>query len=633
MVFATDPAWRGLLPGQRVTARVRLAPAARRRPDRGRLTRRRTAATAGQRHRGAQRAAGRLRAGLQAACAPLPAGAGGLLPGLVIGDTSRLDPALAERVPDHRAHPPDRRQRRERGDRARRGAVRGPVVPGRAVAGRRDLRGWRWSGSSSWPGRRRACCGRRRWARSALLALAVGPARPAPPALGRGRDRRPAGRPGAGRRRRVRAVGAGHRWRWCCSRRAGATRCVARGVPHVLAEALAVPAAAQVACGPVIVALSGQVSLVAVPANLLAAPAVAPATLLGVGAAVVSPLWPDGGRLLAWLARRGRPGGWSAIAHDGAAVRTAPCPGPAGSVGGLLLAALTVALLVACRRPAARRLVAGRRARRGGGRGAGAAGWPRLAARRRGARRLRRRAGRRARPARRAGPRRVVVDAGPDPARWTVACGGWASAAVPLLVVTHFHADHVGGIAGVLRGRPVGGRARCRTFAEPVAGGQAVRAAAAAAAYRSATAGPGWTLARRIGAAARDRTAPAGDRHPLGPEQQLAGAARRQSGGVRCCSPATPRPRSSTTYCPKWTAAQLRVDVLKVAHHGSAYQDPAAPRRGAARGSRWSAWAPATRTGTPTRRCWTACAGRRAGAADGPRRATWPWCGDQASAS
>ena len=39
---------------------------------------------------------GSLRAGLQRACAPLPDDAGGLLPGLVVGDTSRLDPALEE---------------------------------------------------------------------------------------------------------------------------------------------------------------------------------------------------------------------------------------------------------------------------------------------------------------------------------------------------------------------------------------------------------------------------------------------------------------------------------------------------------------------------------------------------------
>ncbi|MFC8618977.1 ComEC/Rec2 family competence protein [Micromonospora purpureochromogenes] len=40
-----------------------------------------------------------------------------------------------------------------------------------------------------------------------------------------------------------------------------------RGIPAGLAEALAVPAAAQLACGPVVAGISGTVSLVAVPAN------------------------------------------------------------------------------------------------------------------------------------------------------------------------------------------------------------------------------------------------------------------------------------------------------------------------------------------------------------------------------
>lgn len=62
------------------------------------------------------------------------------------------------------------------------------------------------------------------------------------------------------------------------------------------------PAAAQLACGPVIAGLSATVSLVAVPANLLAVPAVAPATVLGVLAAVLSPVWPGGAEFLAWLA-------------------------------------------------------------------------------------------------------------------------------------------------------------------------------------------------------------------------------------------------------------------------------------------------------------------------------------------
>ena len=53
-------------------------------------------------------------------------------------------------------------------------------------------------------------------------------------------------------------------------------------LPRWAAEAVAVPLAAQVACTPVVTALSGQISLVAVLANLLAAPAIAPATVLGL---------------------------------------------------------------------------------------------------------------------------------------------------------------------------------------------------------------------------------------------------------------------------------------------------------------------------------------------------------------
>jgi competence protein ComEC len=43
-----------------------------------------------------QRAAGHLRAGLRRAVDPLPAAEQGLLPGLVVGDTSQLDSAVRE---------------------------------------------------------------------------------------------------------------------------------------------------------------------------------------------------------------------------------------------------------------------------------------------------------------------------------------------------------------------------------------------------------------------------------------------------------------------------------------------------------------------------------------------------------
>ena len=52
----------------------------------------------------------------------------------------------------------------------------------------------------------------------------------------------------------------------------------------------------------------------------------------------------------------------------------------------------------------------------------------------------------------------VVVDTGPDPTLVDGCLRRLGVRRVPLVVLTHFHADHVGGLAGVLRGRRVGAR-------------------------------------------------------------------------------------------------------------------------------------------------------------------------------
>ena len=52
--------------------------------------------------------------------------------------------------------------------------------------------------------------------------------------------------------------------------------------------------------------------------------------------------------------------------------------------------------------------------------------------------------------------RAVVVDAGPEPGAVDGCLRRLGVREVPLLVVSHFHADHVGGVAGVFRGRRVG---------------------------------------------------------------------------------------------------------------------------------------------------------------------------------
>ncbi|MGD8151107.1 DNA internalization-related competence protein ComEC/Rec2 [Ornithinimicrobium sp. Y1694] len=70
---------------------------------------------------------------------------------------------------------------------------------------------------------------------------------------------------------------------------------------RLVGDAISVPLAAQVACAPIIVLLQGSITTVAVLANLLAAPLVAPTTVLGVVAAVLSPLWMPLAVVVAWL--------------------------------------------------------------------------------------------------------------------------------------------------------------------------------------------------------------------------------------------------------------------------------------------------------------------------------------------
>ncbi|MEK8143193.1 ComEC/Rec2 family competence protein [Streptomyces sp. M10(2022)] len=81
---------------------------------------------------------------------------------------------------------------------------------------------------------------------------------------------------------------------------------------------------------PVVVVLASRVSLVAIPCNLLAEFAVAPATVLGFAALAVAPVAMPVAELLAWVA--GWPVGWIAsVARTGAAL---PGRRPTGRVAG-----------------------------------------------------------------------------------------------------------------------------------------------------------------------------------------------------------------------------------------------------------------------------------------------------------
>lgn len=72
-----------------------------------------------------------------------------------------------------------------------------------------------------------------------------------------------------------------------------------RWLPRWAATAVAIPLAAHFACLPAVARLSGEVSLVAIFANVVAAPAVAPATVLGLFGGVVTLLSEPLGQLVA----------------------------------------------------------------------------------------------------------------------------------------------------------------------------------------------------------------------------------------------------------------------------------------------------------------------------------------------
>jgi len=566
LVLASHPAWRNLLPGQRLTATGRLGTA-----RGGDLTAAVLSVTTQPVLRGrpswAQRAAGSLRAGLQRACAPLPREPGGLLPGLVVGDTSRLEPAVEA---DFRTT----------------GMTHLTAVSGSNVAivvGAVLLLA-RWARAGPWLAAllcAAALLGFVVLARPSpsvvragtmgaigLVALAVGRPRAALPALAGAVtvlvviDPELAGDPGFVLS--VLATGGllllAPRWRDGLRR---------RGVPAGLAEAVAIPAAAHVACAPVVAGLSGTVSLVAVPANLLAAPAVAPATVLGVGAAVVSPLWPAGAQLVAWL------GHWPAwwlvlVARYGARSPAGALPWPDGVAGGLLLAALTVVLLVAARHPVVRRLVAVVAAAAVVGAlpvRLVATGWPppgwvvvACAVGQGDALVLPVAAG-----------RAVVVDAGPDPTPVDRCLHRLNVRTVSLLVVSHFHADHVGGLAGVFRRRTVEAVV-VPPWPEPAEARDAVHHTAAAHRVPVTEVAPGW----RHTAGSVALTA-------LGPPHPMRGTRsdpnnnslviRAEVAGVDILLAGDAEAEEQRALLDRAPPETFRADVLKLPHHGSAYQE------------------------------------------------------------
>lgn len=569
VVFARGCECTGLLPGQRLRFVGRLAPA---RPTDL------TAATLSVSSRPElvgkpsvlQRAAGKLRAGLRGASNVVPQPSGGLIPALTVGDTAALQPELAEQFRitgmTHLTAVSGANLAivvgavllvaRSFGA----GSVSSAALAGCALVGFVVL-------ARPSPSVLRAAA----MAAIALIALAASRPRSALPALGFAiialivYDPTLSSSPGF-----VLSVLATLGLVVLAPSWAAALR--ARGIPRGLAELLAVPLAAQLACLPFIAGYSGAVSLVAVPANVAASLAVGPITVLGVAAALCSALWdPLGGwsaTALAWLA--GWPARWlTMVAEHASRWQYAQLHWPSG-LGGALLA--TVAIGVLCliwRQPVTRwscvALIVGLllvllpmqlrnqpwpppgwlMAMCDVGQGDAAV--------------------------LRVGPGSgVVIDAGPEPVSVNRCLSELGIQHVPLFVLSHPHADHVGGVDGVSQGRdvsavlvgqaqdPPGGYRRLLNWT------QQIRAPLLIAT-------PTWR--QTIG----DATLTV-----IGPQRSLSGTRSPpndnsvvllvQIAGITALFPGDVEHAGQRELLSSGVVSH--VDVLKVPHHGSAYSEP-----------------------------------------------------------
>ncbi|WEV27892.1 ComEC/Rec2 family competence protein [Streptomyces sp. 71268] len=608
-----DARWRELLPSTRLRVRVRVVPPTRDGDRVGAVLRtddeRPPLVLAGPGD--LQRTAGRLRAGLRAASDGLSADARALLPGLVVGDTSRVPPDLDEafRATDM-THllavsgsnlsivlalligPPHMAARAER-----RGLAARLGVPLRltALLGGVLTLGFVVVCRPEPSVLRAAACGL-----ITLIAIGTGRRRTLLPALAAAVLALLLYDPWLARSYgfllSVLATGAllTIAPRWSAALRA-------RGVPGRLAEVLAAAAAAQAVCAPVVVVLAARVSLVAIPCNLLAELAIAPATVLGFAALAVGPLAPPVAVGLAWCA--GWPVEWLAsVARTGAGLPGSGVSWPGSWGGALLLAGVTVVvvllarralghpwlcvvcallLMVAVVRPAPLVRVI--------------TGWPppdwRMVACD---------VGQGDALVLAAGEgTAVVVDAGPDQGAVDRCLRDLGIVRVPLVVLTHFHADHVAGLPGVLRGRAVGA-VETTSLREPPGQAAFVRRAVSKAGVKHLEAVPGER--RRTSGLSWQvlwppRVAP-GSAAPTGvPDTAHPGGAPTLPGGAGAAdvSAVTGANDASVTLLVRTAGLTLLllgdleptaqrallaahpnlgpVDVLKVAHHGSAHQD------------------------------------------------------------
>ncbi|GAT73385.1 ComEC/Rec2-related protein [Microbacterium sp. HM58-2] len=361
-------------------------------------------------------------------------------------------------------------------------------------------------------------------------------------------------------------------------------RGIGRWMPHPVALALAVPLAAQLACGPIIALFAEQQSLVGVAANLLAAPAAPIATVVGLLACLSAPIAPLADLLAAsaWL-----PAAWIATTAGVSArlsfAQIVLIPGIGSAVLVTVLSAAVGVVLIGPR-AGGRELVVGVRIGWMRGIRMAAAGVLVVASALGGAHLLL--SGPLATAATpegwsiaacdvgqgdavlvRSEGRIALIDTGPEPEPLQDCLSSLGIDRIDLLVLTHFDLDHVGGVAGV-RGRvdavlhgPPGESEDERLVDDLAAAGAVVTPASAG--LRGVLGGAAW----RVLWPQRDSMAfPAGNDASVVVEFSGGGVPRALFLGDLSAAPQRMMLRTARMVGD--------YDVVKVAHHGSADQDP-----------------------------------------------------------
>ncbi|MDN5852371.1 MAG: ComEC/Rec2 family competence protein [Actinomycetia bacterium] len=337
---------------------------------------------------------------------------------------------------------------------------------------------------------------------------------------------------------------------------------LARWMPRWCAEALSVPLAAQLACTPIVAAISGQVSFVAVAANVLVAPAVGPATVLGLLGGLVVLISTSAGHIVGWVT--GLFAGWIVtVGHRAADLPGASTAWSSTTLGVAGLAVLCVLIGAGCFWALHRPLiclpivvlvVVG--TVRPVSVGWPPADWVMVMCD----------VGQGDAIALNAGhDEAVVIDTGPEPRSVDGCLDDLGVDAVPLVVLTHDHADHTGGLSGVLADREVGSIGSA-THDLPVPPG--VRVIDLDFGARQTIGDVSWTVigpapgVSAVDAATSDGTSINNTSVVLLAEVR----------GIRILLTGDVEPKAQAALLD--ATRDLDVDVLKVPHHGSASQDP-----------------------------------------------------------